>query len=163
MVSALARTVTVMETTTTSATFTISSWDETPPWDGAPIPRPARATICCVLQGGIAGRSSIEYALGYATPELCVYSGFELVEATVDGRFGSFLLRHDGRFEEGAATARLSIVEGSATGELRGLRGAGTARAPQGNTGEIELKYSLTPPASERDDEVRTSGVGGAS
>lgn len=52
--------------------------------------------------------------------------GLERVDGTLDGRRGTFVVRLDGVVENGTATATLTVVPGSGTGELAGISGSAT-------------------------------------
>jgi hypothetical protein len=54
------------------------------------------------------------------------YVGFEHVSGRHGDRSGTFVLRHTGTFAGGEARASVTVVPGSGTGELRGLRGEGS-------------------------------------
>jgi hypothetical protein len=72
------------------------------------------------------------------------YVGYERVAGTLAGRSGSFVLRLEGGFEQGAARTPGTVAEGTATGELAGLRGAGGYVAAQGEAEvAFELRWSL--------------------
>jgi hypothetical protein len=68
------------------------------------------------------------------------FLGFQRVAGQIAGRRGSFVLQAIGNFEGGAARTALSVVPGSGTGDLAGLRGTGTAVAPTGTTGTYTLE-----------------------
>jgi Protein of unknown function (DUF3224) len=72
------------------------------------------------------------------------YTGYERFSGTLDGREGSFVLRLEGGFEDGAARTTWTVVEGTATGDLTGLQGEGGYVAKQGDP-EVayELRWSL--------------------
>ena len=53
------------------------------------------------------------------------YIGYELVRGTLDGRTGTFVLAASGDHSGGVARTDVTVVPGSGTGELAGLRGAG--------------------------------------
>ena len=61
----------------------------------------------------------------------------------LDGREGSFVLRADGTFTGGEARSHWQEVEGSASGDLTGLRGRGSAVAG-GPGGTFTLEYELS-------------------
>jgi hypothetical protein len=48
-----------------------------------------------------------------------------------------------GRYDGTAASTDLEVAAGSATGQLKGLVGAGRSVAPIGATGEFSLDYEL--------------------
>jgi hypothetical protein len=54
---------------------------------------------------------------------------------------GTFVLQRAGTFEGGQAKETYSVVAGSATGELRGLRGEGTSALGHGNEHPFVLNY----------------------
>ncbi len=53
------------------------------------------------------------------------------------------MLQSAGTFDGKEAKGELSVVPGSGTGELRGLRGSGEFSAPLGSTASIALDYDL--------------------
>ena len=76
--------------------------------------------------GDIAGTSIVKaIMLMTDAPGPAVYVGIERFDCTVQGRKGTFLLTHNGVMLNGAQTAQWTIVEGSGTGELTGIRGRG--------------------------------------
>lgn len=52
-----------------------------------------------------------------------VYVAVEHVEATLEGKTGTFALHHTGIMERGAPSLSIRVVPDSGTGELTGLRG----------------------------------------
>lgn len=63
----------------------------------------------------LAYRSAVDGSAGYVA--------MELVDGTLDGRRGSFVLQHSGTMTRGAASLVLGVVPDSGTGDLAGLRG----------------------------------------
>jgi hypothetical protein len=53
------------------------------------------------------------------------FAGFEHVVATIGGRRGSFVLQSHGTYRDGKATCECTVVPGSGSGDLSGLRGEG--------------------------------------
>jgi uncharacterized protein DUF3224 len=53
------------------------------------------------------------------------FIGLERVVGAIGGRSGSFVAQHSGTFERGVAKVTFSVVPGSGTEELRGMRGEG--------------------------------------
>jgi len=134
--------VTAMTTTTTSAkgTFKATSWDEGPyaELDGAPGLTHAR--VSNAYTGDIAGEGTAESLMFYGARAVATYVGFERVVGRLGGRSGSFVLRSTGTWEEGTATTTWSVVPGSGTGDLEGLRGDGGYVA---GSGAAEISYRL--------------------
>jgi hypothetical protein len=82
---------------------------------------PLTATSTVEMLGA---RTAIDGSAGYAA--------IELVTGTLDGRSGSFVLQHRGVMDRGASELSVTVVPDSATGALRGLRGAMTIRVETG-------------------------------
>lgn len=113
----------------TTNTFTMTGWEEhvvSGPEDG---PRFAHAHATFAYAGIIEGSSSCDYLLYYAGPGYDggghTSPGLERIEGSVDGRKGSFIIRHDVSFAGHEVTGTWTVVPGSATGELTGLSGSG--------------------------------------
>jgi len=125
-----------MSTTTTRtahATMSFTDWQEDPGWDtGAPLPRLAQATVTFTYEGDLNATSSCRYTLSYGTDGEGSAVGFEAVSGTLDGRAGSFVLRHDAAFTANGVAYTFTVVPGSGLGELEGLVGEGTCTAEHG-------------------------------
>jgi hypothetical protein len=79
-------------------------------------------------------------ALGASGP--LAYVAIERVDGTLDGRSGTFALRHVGSIIDGVPALELSVVEGSGTGDLLGLTGSGTIEHT-GAGAHLDLVYAL--------------------
>lgn len=62
-------------------------------------------------------------AVGTAVEGSAAYVAIERIEGELDGRAGSFLMRHCGTMNRGAPSLDLEVVPDSADAELEGLRG----------------------------------------
>jgi hypothetical protein len=131
-----------MAGTTTQATgaFTVKHWDEGPYAELEEVPKLTHTRVTNSYVGDIAGEGTSESLMFYRDEAFATYFGMERVVGTVGGRSGSFVLKGTGTFEEGAATTTWTVVAGSGTGELRGLRGDGGYVARHG---ESEVAYTL--------------------
>ena len=70
------------------------------------------------------------------------YIALEVVEGTLDGRTGTFVLQHFGLMDRGAPELRIVVVPDSGTGELTGLTGTMQIAIEQGRH-SYELEYTL--------------------
>ena len=134
--------------TKASAVFEVKSWSEVPyDEDG---PRLNRASVYKSFQGDVQGDSRLEYLLLYRSEGSASFVGFERVSGRLGDRRGSFVLQHIGTFEKGFAQAVVSVVPGSATDQLKGLRGEGSFGASHGQhyTMTLEYDFDVTPPRS---------------
>jgi len=86
-------------------------------------------------QGQFLGfRSAVEGSAGYVA--------MELVEGTLGGRSGSFVLQHSGTMNRGELGLTLGVVADSGTGELEGLSGTMNIVVEEGQH-VYEFEYSL--------------------
>jgi len=103
---------------------------------------PARAAVILRLSARPRAVSTIErdFPSRPANPDSTAgFVGFERITGTIGGRRGSLVLQHVGTFEDGAATATITIVSG--TDELEGATGSGTFLADP--SGRITLDINL--------------------
>ncbi len=127
-----------------TGTFKIESWDETPfaELDGGA--KVTQASVKQALSGDIEGEGTVEWLMCYRPDETADFVGLERISGQLGERSGSFvLLQTDGSFDGTEAKAGLSVVPGSGTGELRGLRGTGEFRAPREGETSITLDYDF--------------------
>lgn len=111
------------------ARFSMKSWDEKT-WDGKPYDqvqgsKMTRAEVSYTYTGDIEGESTLQYLMFYRADGTGNSVGLERIEGKLGDRAGSFLIQHDGTFGEKGVDGTVTIVPGSGTGDLIGLRGAG--------------------------------------
>ncbi|MBE7471168.1 MAG: DUF3224 domain-containing protein [Anaerolineales bacterium] len=112
-----------LKLTPTRSTFEITGWDQTPLDEPAAGPKLARATVKKIFRGDLEGESSAELLLCQADDGSAGYIGLERVVGRLAGRTGSFVVQHNAVRSDAAQGGTWFVVPGSATGELRGLRG----------------------------------------
>jgi hypothetical protein len=93
-----------------------------------------------LFHGDIEGEGTVFYLNCYSADNAATYFGYERVVGRLAGRSGSFVLESRGAFEGTAATTDWTVVPGSGTDELAGLRGQGTWVS---RLGEEEYTYHL--------------------
>jgi hypothetical protein len=113
-----------------NGTMTTLEWQETT-WDGrpaadVPAPKLTVAVDTVSIEGDIQGKGTERWLMTYAEDGTARFVGMTMVEGTVAGRSGSFVLRHEGRFDGQGLHTDFTVVPGSATGELAALSGSGT-------------------------------------
>lgn len=81
-------------------------------------------------------------AAGTAVAGSAGYVALELVEGTLQGRRGSFVLQHSGTMNRGAPTLSISVVPDSGTDDLSGLSGSLAITIADG-AHRYELTYTL--------------------
>jgi hypothetical protein len=131
----------------TANAFTMKSWDEQivsgdKGAEGAP--RVAHAHAGMRYSGVIDGESTCDFLLYYPGEGYdgggITSAGLERIEGSVDGRKGSFVIRHEVGFDLEGIQGVWAVVEGSGLGELAGLSGTGTAA---GEMGEETVAYTF--------------------
>jgi hypothetical protein len=109
--------------TTTSGRFDLTSWDEEA-YDDAEGARLVKVRNTKTFEGGITGTSTTELLQAITGDGGAAYVGIERVAAEIDGRKGTFVLRHSASMTaDGGGDMRVDVVPGSATGDLAGLGG----------------------------------------
>ena len=130
-----------METTTVhaSGTFKPTSWDEKPYAELEGAPKLTHAHVTNSYVGDIEGEGTSDSLMFYGNEGTATYFGFERVVGRLGGRSGSFVLQGAGTWRDGVATTTWSVVPGSGTEALKGLRGEGGFTA--GSEGDVS--YTL--------------------
>ncbi|MGI8721807.1 MAG: DUF3224 domain-containing protein [Geodermatophilaceae bacterium] len=125
-----------------TAAFDFDSWDEHEVLDveGARI---VRTTFVKRFTGDLEGTSRGEMVMAHAQQGSAAYTGYERVDATVDGRRGSFILRHNAFMAEGAGSSDVVVMDSSGTGELTGLSGTAAIERHEDGTHTLTLSYDL--------------------
>jgi len=126
----------------TISTFEVKSWDEQPFAEGDGQPKLTQTTATKTFTGDIEGEGTVAYLMVYRPDGSTIITGFERVTGSVGGRAGSFVLRHEGTDQDGAAACTCTVVPGSGTGELAALRGEGRFAASS-MTVEFTFDYEL--------------------
>jgi len=126
-----------------NARFAIKSWDEKAYSEGPDLPRLTRARVTKTFTGDIEGEGQVEYLMMYRSDGSATFVGLERFVGRIGGRTGTFVLQRTGVFENGQAKESYSVIPGSATGELQGLRGDGHSAVGHGTEHPFSLNYDL--------------------
>lgn len=121
-----------------SATFELGGWDEERIDDEDPKVTRVKATKS--FSGDVEGTSTIAYVMSYADDGTATVVGIERLSATVDGRSGTLVLRHVGRFADGAATADIEVIPTQGTHDFAGVAGTGSMKADPAGAMELDLR-----------------------
>ena len=123
--------------------FAIQSWEEKPYSEGQDLPKLTRATVRKTFTGDLSGEGHVEYLMMYRSDGSATFVGLERVVGSLAGKAGSFVLERAGVFENGVAKESYSVIPGSGTGELLGLRGEGSSTLGHGMEYPLTLNYEL--------------------
>lgn len=124
-----------------AGSFAVKSWNEKPYSEIDGQPKLTHAEVVYAYHGDLEGEGKIDYLMCYSSNNIAYFIGYEQVTGRLGDRSGSFVLQHNGTFEGGAVKDTLTVVPGSATGDLSGLRGSGAS----GGDGEaaFTLDYEI--------------------
>jgi len=128
---------------TANARFAIKSWDEKPYSEGQGQPKLTRASVAKSYTGDIEGNAQVEYLMMYRGDGSAAFVGLERVVGKIGAKRGAFVLQRTGVFEDGQAKESYSVIPGSATGDLQGLRGEGHSAVGHGMEHPFTLSYEL--------------------
>jgi len=131
--------------TSANARFAIKSWDEKPYSEGQDLPKLTRASVMRTFTGDIEGEGQVEYLMMYRSDGSAGFVGLERIVGRIGAKTGTFVLQRIGVFEHGLAKESYSVIPGSATGELEGLRGDGSSAVGHGMEHPFSLTYDLAP------------------
>lgn len=122
--------------------FTVAMKPQTEPRNAEGVSL-GRLSLDKQFEGDLAGTSSGEM-LTAMTPEQgsAGYVAIERVTGTLHGRSGSFVFQHSGTMDQGAQQLAITVVPGSGTGALAGLRGRFALRIADGQH-FYEFDYTL--------------------
>jgi hypothetical protein len=126
-----------------NARFAIKTWDEKPYSEGQDLPKLTRASVTKTFTGDLEGEGHVEYLMMYRSDGSATFLGLERIVGRIGGKSGTFVLQRNGAFEGGQAKESYSVIPGSATGDLQGLRGEGSSAVGHGMEHPFTLNYEL--------------------
>jgi hypothetical protein len=120
--------------------FKIEGWDESAYSEQEDGRKLTQASVKQSFSGEIEGEGSVKWLMCYRPDQTAEFVGLQRIDGRLGGRSGSFvLLQTDGSFDGTEAKGQLSVVPGSGTGELSGLRGQGRFSAPRASEASMTL------------------------
>ncbi|MEV7010385.1 DUF3224 domain-containing protein [Streptosporangium sp. NPDC051022] len=106
-------------------TFTVDSWDPRP-YDEAEGATLSHVRLTKTFDGDLVGTATADIITVMTQVEgSAAYAGFERFTGTAHGREGTFVLHHTATSHAGESSLSWTILPGSGTGELSGIRGGG--------------------------------------
>lgn len=125
------------------ATFEIKHWDEKPYSEIAGASKLTRVSVTKVYKGDIEGEGKLEYLMAYGHDGSASFVGIEHLIGRVEDKHGNFVLQHVGVFKDGVAKSTWSVVPGSGTEDLQGLRGEVNSVLGHAKNYPVEFNYEL--------------------
>jgi hypothetical protein len=127
---------------TLNGAFKVASWNEDA-YDERNGQRLTKASVTQRFEGDIAGEGAAQWLMAYRPDGTARFVGLQLVDGTMAGKRGTFVLETAGEFDGRVARWEASVVPGSSTGELPRLTGAGRFEAPLGSEASYELELEF--------------------
>ena len=126
------------------AKFKIEGWDEKTFTELEGGGKLTNASVKQALSGDVEGEAEVEWLMCYRPDQTADFVGLQRIIGRIGERVGSFVAAQtDGTFDGKEARGMLSVVPGSASGDLEGLRGSGEFRPPRGGEASISLDYEI--------------------
>lgn len=119
------------------------AWEETTTREASGERKISRALANYEWIGSAQGESTLDYSMLYLSNSIVRFVGHELVQAKIGERAGSFVLRHEGMFENGAVSIEVQIVRGSGTGGLSNILGRGRIEADANDPMKARLSLQV--------------------
>ena len=129
--------------TQATANLEIKHWEEAPFHEIEGGPNLVRASVTQAYRGDIEGEGRLEYLMIYQSDGVVPSMALERVVGRIGERSGSFVIRHTGSYAKNVARSTFEVVPGTATGDLRGLRGTGSLHWPHEQPGTVTLDYDF--------------------
>ena len=101
-----------------------------------------RMTIFKEYSGGLVGKGVGQMISKRTEGGASVYSAIEEFEGAVNGKNGAFTFFHNGIMSSSKQELKVTIVDGSGSGELEGIQGE-LSIIQENGTHKYELQYSL--------------------
>lgn len=120
-----------------------NNWDEKP-YHEQPPQKSTMAVIDAVFEGDLDGTAVTRFLMQYPDEATCHYSGYLVVNGTLAGKSGGFIIFETGTWSGGVARSDWQIVPNSGTGALKGITGTGSYAAQHDKTVHYALNYELT-------------------
>ena len=127
---------------TAKGTILHNNWDEKPYHEAAPL-KSTDVKMDIVMHGDVEATGPGRYLMQYPNDLTCHYSGYLVMDGKLDGKAGQFVIYEIGDWTNGVAASKWQIVDGSGTGELKGISGHGSYAAEHDKTVHYELNYEL--------------------
>ncbi|HEY3842879.1 MAG TPA: DUF3224 domain-containing protein [Acidimicrobiales bacterium] len=124
-----------------SATFDVTSWDETPFEERASLPRLTRAVVTKAYSGDIEGSSITQWLMAYRGDTSATFVGLERITGHIGSKEGTLVVQHVGTYADGEAKASLSVVEGANSDGLQSATGSGDFLANPSGSVTLNLSY----------------------
>jgi hypothetical protein len=110
------------------ASFSATTWEETPYIEIDGGRKLTRVHAVFAYTGQLEGQGTVDYLMAYAPDGTGNFVGLEHITGRIGDRTGSFVAQHTGIFDPKSVTTRWEFVPGLGTEAFEGLVGSGNLR-----------------------------------
>lgn len=125
-----------------NSTFSITGWDENSYKEFKNGAKLTKATVSQAYEGDLIGEGEVEFLMSHASNGTASFVGIELVNGTLSGKKGTFIIQHIGTFGSKGACSNWTILPDSGTGELTSISGQGSYSATA-KTVDMPFSYEI--------------------
>ncbi|MGM7700425.1 DUF3224 domain-containing protein [Pseudalkalibacillus sp. Hm43] len=94
-------------------------------------------------EGDLRGEGILEELKCYFTETAATVYGLERFTGNIGERIGSFVIEHNGTFENGVLSSTQKVIPQSGTGDLKGIEGVFDVESTQSDAFSITFNYSF--------------------
>jgi len=124
-------------------TYQVTGWDEKPYQEQDGSPKLTRARFTNTFSGDFDGEGAAECLMAYPSDSSASFVGHQVFTGSVGDHKGSLVLQYSGAWVGGVAKAQWSVVPGSGTGELAGIKGTGGYVSGENGACDFTLDYEF--------------------
>lgn len=105
------------------STFKLTEAQEIPYSEVTVGPKLTKGNFIMEYNGELQGKGELQELKCYLTDSLATVYGFERITGSIGDKSGSFVLEHVGKYENGVLSSSRTVMQGSGTEELTGIKG----------------------------------------
>ncbi len=106
-----------------NGSFQITDWKESTEKSFDDGRKVTTAAVCQDYSGDITGKSDITFQMVYGPNGNATFVGFEFIVGNITDKPCILTIKHDGKFEHGAAKSQFVVIHSSTHEELVGIKG----------------------------------------
>ncbi|MEE9337488.1 MAG: DUF3224 domain-containing protein [Methylococcaceae bacterium] len=125
-----------------NSTFSVTGWDENSYKEFENGAKLTKAKVSQAYKGDLIGEGEVEFLMSHTSNGTASFVGMELVNGSLSGKKGTFIIQHIGTFGSKGACSNWTILPDSGTGELIGISGQGSYSATA-ETVDMPFSYEI--------------------
>ncbi len=126
-----------------NSTFQLTSWNESIIDEICEGIKLTRAIVEKSYSGAIIGVGYVQYHIAYTKRDLVDFVGFEKICGSIDGKQGTFVIKHLGSFVGANANSEWTVVPGMGTDQLTDMIGSGSYTMSHHQPGQVTFAVSF--------------------